>query len=312
MSILIVGIGGVGSFIASKLTKVMETSFICRSNYEAISKGPIIVISNKQEIVFQPFKVYASLEEAKDGIFDHVLICTKAFPTRENAEMLKPVISKNSMIHLIQNGIGIEDNIQNIYPNNPIVSTVAYIGAWQSMPGKFIQQGPCRFISGLYKHTEEAFAKLFNFAKTAQSAGLTYIGPVDNIQLIRWHKLLWNCAFNTISVVSGKHVCGELLSNKHTEALIKDIMTEIKDAAEVVLGEQFPSDLKSIEELIEMTRNDLPNYRPSMLLDWENNRPLEIDAIVKNTLEIAMKHGITMPKLETIFQLLNFMHDNRK
>lgn len=58
-------------------------------------------------------------------------------------------------------------------------------------------------------------------------------------------------------------------------------MKEVKSLSEKVLGAPFPSDLDTIDQYIERTRG-IGNYKPSMLVDWENERELEIEVILGN------------------------------
>lgn len=41
-----------------------------------------------------------------------------------------------------------------------------------------------------------------------------------------------------------------------------------------------------------------------MLLDWEANKPLEIEVILGNPLRIARKMGVDLPRAQTLYALL--------
>ncbi|KAF3349647.1 Translation machinery-associated protein 20 [Verticillium dahliae VDG2] len=44
--------------------------------------------------------------------------------------------------------------------------------------------------------------------------------------------------------------------------------------------------------------------RPSMLLDWEARRPLELEVILGNPVRIARARGVEMPRLQSLYALL--------
>jgi len=48
----------------------------------------------------------------------------------------------------------------------------------------------------------------------------------------------------------------------------------------------------------------LKPYNSSMLQDYLAGRPLEVEAILGNTLRIARKHGVAVPRMEVCYALL--------
>ena len=47
----------------------------------------------------------------------------------------------------------------------------------------------------------------------------------------------------------------------------------------------------------------MPAYKTSMALDYENGRPMEIEAILGNTVRAARKMGVAMPALDSIYAM---------
>ena len=45
-----------------------------------------------------------------------------------------------------------------------------------------------------------------------------------------------------------------------------------------------------------------------MLLDYENKRPMEVEAILGNALAIAKKYGINAVHIETLYALLSIIN----
>ncbi|HAJ41214.1 MAG TPA: 2-dehydropantoate 2-reductase, partial [Alcanivorax sp.] len=58
-----------------------------------------------------------------------------------------------------------------------------------------------------------------------------------------------------------------------------------------------------IDSNIDGTRK-MPAYKNSMALDYLNDRPIELDAILGNVVAIAQKHGVPVPRLETMLAAL--------
>jgi 2-dehydropantoate 2-reductase len=47
----------------------------------------------------------------------------------------------------------------------------------------------------------------------------------------------------------------------------------------------------------------MPAYKTSMALDYENGRPMELEAILGNTVRAAGKLGVATPNLDAIYAL---------
>lgn len=48
-----------------------------------------------------------------------------------------------------------------------------------------------------------------------------------------------------------------------------------------------------------------------MLLDWEGGRPMELEVILGNPVRIARRHGVEMPRLQTLYALLKSAQGRR-
>ncbi|MET0535137.1 MAG: ketopantoate reductase C-terminal domain-containing protein, partial [Steroidobacter sp.] len=67
---------------------------------------------------------------------------------------------------------------------------------------------------------------------------------------------------------------------------------------------------KLIDQYIAATLG-MPAYKTSMALDYENNRPMEIEAILGNTVRAARKHGVSTPILDALYALAKMIEAKR-
>ena len=58
-----------------------------------------------------------------------------------------------------------------------------------------------------------------------------------------------------------------------------------------------------IEKMITDTEN-MESYSPSMKLDFDNGKPMEIESIYGNPLSAAKAEGISMPETEKLYRQL--------
>ena len=201
------------------------------------------------------------------------------------------------MIVLIQNGIEIKQEYSAAVPDSELVSSVAYIEVFQRKNGKIEHQAAGRLKMGVYKggSSEKMDLLSANFNKVNVECE-----AVENIEFFRWVKLVWNVPYNPVSVLAGGADTKVISTTKALEDLCVELMKEVCAVAGA-RGIHLPENI--IQKNLEYTRK-FPPYKTSMLLDFENKRPLEVDAIVGNVIRIAHEKQVAVPYLETVYALL--------
>jgi ketopantoate reductase len=127
------------------------------------------------------------------------------------------------------------------------------------------------------------------------------------LQTIRWHKLCINAAFNPSSILSGGRGNADMVrSDPELRAHLAGVMREIWDAAPRILGRGFGADMATPERILKSTERNVGS-KPSMLLDWEAGRPLEVEVILGNPVRIARARGVELPRLQTVYALVRSM-----
>ena len=298
MRILILGAGSVGIYFGGRLAQSgAEVSVVARSDCEVAKRCGYDIKSIAGDFHFSPHLV---LEDAADypGEADYVIVTTKVLPTIDRVALLRPVIrSVRTVIVLIQNGIDIEAEIKSAFPDNELVSTIAYIGASRPAPGKVLHQGSGKLKMGTYPQgispAVEKLAAAFNAAK------VECVTEAD-IVFTRWNKLLWNLPYNPVSVLAGGADTSRMSSRDELEKFCADLMTEVISVANAV-GVPLTEELAVQQR--EYTRN-FPPYKTSMLQDFEAGRALEVEAILGNTLRIARQNRVAVPRIESCYALL--------
>ena len=127
------------------------------------------------------------------------------------------------------------------------------------------------------------------------------------LQTIRWHKLCINAAFNPSSILSGGRGNADMVrSDPELRAHLAGVMREIWDAAPRILGRGFGPEMATPERILKSTERNVGS-KPSMLLDWEAGRPLEVEVILGNPVRIARARGVELPRLQTVYALVRSM-----
>ena len=298
--ILVVGTGAIGGFYGGKLAQAGATvSTLCRSDYEVVKFKGIKVASTLGDFHFTPEKVIRDLGEYGPPP-DYILVGLKVLPEIDTAEIIKEVVGPETAIVLLQNGVEIEDPVAQAYPDNEIISGLAFICATRTSPGQIDHTDFGRVVIGRYPAGKsikaEELARLFN------EAGLKCEVTEDAVTA-RWRKLVWNAPFNPISVLGGGADTKTMMENPESLELARKVMEEVYLIA-AAAGHPLPSDI--VQENIDGTRAMAP-YKSSMLVDFEAARPMEVEAILGNALRAAKRHGVSAPHMESLYGLLKLV-----
>jgi 2-dehydropantoate 2-reductase len=96
----------------------------------------------------------------------------------------------------------------------------------------------------------------------------------------------------------------ELVGNEQTRTLAAGLMGEVLAAAAAVHQRHIPDSF--IQEMLEATLKMKP-YQPSMKLDYNARRPMEVEAIFGTPLRLAQEAGQELPRLAMLYQQLKFL-----
>jgi 2-dehydropantoate 2-reductase len=296
-SILIVGAGAVGALFGSALARQgAQVSVVCRSDYDIVAReGYDITSPLLGNHRFYPHAVFRSVTESKTPP-DYLILTTKVLEGVDRAALIRPAVGPKTVIVLIQNGVDIEAEIATAFAENEILSGLAIVGVGRSAPGMVNHQtmgqlNLGRFPSGA-SPSAERLASLLNGAGIGCKV-------TDNVVSARWQKAVWNATFNPISITGGMLDTAIMLGTPESTAFIQRAMEEV---CAVAAAAGFPMHPKLIEQLITSTKA-IPPYHTSMALDYKYGRPMEIEAILGNTVRAARKHGVSTPILETLYAL---------
>ncbi|KAL2839740.1 putative ketopantoate reductase [Aspergillus pseudoustus] len=337
--ICLIGSGGVGTIASLVLTKssLARVTVVLRSKYAYVAQHgwEIDSVDHGKIPGWRPYRVVRSAEEAatrgKDGIednddgndngesgkveYDYVVVATKALPSlNPPVEMISPVVTPGkTAIVLIQNGIGIEDDIVKTWPGNAVLSSVSHIGSSVREPNLVVQVGKDVSKIGAHLHFGVADSVSIERAQTFvamySAGGAHECEFAADIDAARWEKLLWNGTFNPVCALLRMDV-GELQRSKARETMLVPMMWEIWNVANAAIRGKGPGQGGQQglpESIVRWMAYRLPDdcaYRPSMLLDLENGRAMEIDVILGNALRRARGLKVDTPVLEVVHNLL--------
>lgn len=302
MKYSIIGTGGIGGYYGGRLSEHgHDVHFLLHSDYKYVKEHGLRVDSVNGNFHLNKPQIYDDV--TKMPISDVVLVCLKTTNNHLLPELLPHVADKHTIVILIQNGIGVEQDIQKELPDLQLVAGLAFICTAKVAPGHINHQCYGQINLGNYSCKEEI--KLRSIAEDFSNSGI----PAHLVEYneARWKKAVWNMPFNGMTVALNTQT-DILLKNESTRNLIREQMMEIVHAAKNQgingVDEEF------VEKMISMT-DEMTPYSPSMKLDYDNHRPMEIHYLYSRPLQIAREAGMPMPKLEMLETELQFLENNK-
>lgn len=297
----IIGTGAIGGYYGAKLAKAgQEIHFLFRSDYEYVKKNGLQVDSCDGSFHLAPVNAYN--DTAAMPQCDVVLVCLKSVNNGKLKTMLPPLLHENTLVVMIQNGIGVEADVQQMFPDVQLAAGLAFICSAKTEPGCVNHQ--CYGSINLANYSCKDETLMQAVVDDFRLAGIQ-TGFVEYHEA-RWKKAVWNMPFNGMTVALHTQT-DMLLKNQATRQLIREQMMEVVGASRALgvngVDEAF------VEKMISMT-DEMTPYSPSMRLDYDFHRRMEIYYLYTRPIEIAREAGFKMPKLEMLEAELKFLEKN--
>ena len=294
----IIGTGAIGGFFGGRLARAGRTvRFLLHSDYEHVLQHGLRIDSCDGNFVLPKVEAYGRVEDMPES--DVILVGLKSVNNHDLLpRLLRPLVHEQTTVVLIQNGIGLEEDLQRIFPQLHIVAGLAFICSAKVGPGHICHQDFGSLNLGNFSCPDERFQALL---ADLQDAGLT-AAQVPYLEA-RWRKAVWNMPFNGMTVALNTSTA-ELLQMPATRKLIYDQMMEVIGAARALGVEALTSEFA--DKMMAMTDKMVP-YSPSMKLDFDNGRPMEIEYLYTRPIAEARKAGFDMPKLAMLEAELRFL-----
>jgi 2-dehydropantoate 2-reductase len=300
--ILIIGAGAIGAFYGAALQAGGgDVAVVCRGEYETVRENGFSIESKRLgERTFRPSQTLRSAADYQGGPPDYAVVSVKVVEGTDRAALIRGAIGPETAIVLIENGVEIEAEIAEAFPENELISTLAFVQVSRTGPGKvrhfaFGDLSFGNYPSGLTERTRR-------FASLLEAGGIKAV-TTEDVVTARWQKCLWNAVFNPISVMGGVLDTGHILGGAEGEAFVRRAMKEV---CAVAAATGHPIADLLVDQYIEGTRK-APAYKTSMALDYENGRPMETEVILGNAVRAGRREKVAIPSLEALYALMKMV-----
>jgi 2-dehydropantoate 2-reductase len=303
-SYTIIGTGAVGGFYGACLQRAgFEVHFLVHSDYEHVRQHGLVIESKEGDFTLPKVHAYRDVREIPAT--NVMIIALKATQNHLLKNLLPPLVRDDSVILVLQNGLGVEEEVAQIVGNTNIIGGLCFLCSNKVGPGH-IRHIDYKAIT-LAKYTEGYQAcgsteEMVRLAHDFKEANVP-ITLAEDLWIARWKKLVWNIPYNGLSVVLDA-TTQELMANLDSRTLVEQLMEEVSLGAKTS-DRNIPESF--IQEMLDHTEKMEP-YKTSMKVDYDERRPMEVEAILGNPLRSAQSRGIELPQISMLYQQLKFLN----
>lgn len=291
----IIGTGALGGYYGARLQRAgNDVHFLLHSDYDHVREHGLIVESRDGDFTLPRVNAYRQVRELPSC--DFILVCLKATQNHLLPAMLPPT----GVVVLMQNGLGAEEELARHIGRDRILAGLAFLCSNKIGPGhiRHLDYGYVRFAD----FTGGVTDRMKQIAADFERAGIP-VTLAEDLAAARWHKLVWNIPYNGLSVVLDANTT-ELMTDPDTRALVEELMREVVTGA-AACGRRIEESF--VQKMLADTAKMKP-YRTSMKIDFDEGRPMEVEAIYGNPWRAARQAGADLPRLEMLYRQLQFLN----
>jgi 2-dehydropantoate 2-reductase len=293
--IAVVGSGAVGGYYGGMLVQGgHDVHFLMRSDLQAVRERGLTILTKGQEVRLPKVNAAGSTEEI--GPVDLVLIALKTTANAELRHLLSPLLGPDTTLLTLQNGLGNEEFLSANWGTERVLGALCFVCINRTAPGVIHHLDHGSISIGEFRRP--ASARVRAIAEAWGAVGVE-AQAVDNLAGERWRKLLWNIPFNGLSIAARANVA-QVLADDGLRSLARSLMDESLDAARR-LGHEIPDSFADWQ--IERSAS-MGAYRASSMIDYEEGRPVEVEAIWGEPLRQGTAAGAQMPRTGMLYQLI--------
>lgn len=297
----VIGTGAIGGYFGAKLAQAgRDVHFLFHSDYDYVKKHGFQVDSKLGDFHLDNVQAYNDTKQMPK--VDVVIVGLKTLNNELLKNMLPPILKENTVILLIQNGFDVEKNVARYFPNQPIAGGMAFICSTKVGKGHIVHSDYGNLNMGIFQGNVDKIVEQIQVDFTHADIKAT-LKP--DLMKARWEKLLWNIPFNGMSVIMNS-TTDKLVNDPAMNPLLRKIVEEVRLAAGAC-GINLPE--KYVDNIINMTVEMKP-YSPSMKVDFDAHRSMEIEYIYSNPIKAAEKAGFDMKLTKMLEAQLKFIQSH--
>ena len=272
MQIAVLGAGAMGSWIGGHLALSGNEVHLLTTNSEHIKavqdRGLVLQHGQRTETVRLAI---GKPDEFNDSV-DLVIVLTKTFQLKSALSSISKVLTKDTAVLSLQNGLGNAEIISEFVDDDNIWIGMTMLPVDREAPGVVVGKGEGGTWFGHADGGIKPFGKTIEAAFAQSGISVSY--DLDIAKRI-WQKVAFNAGMNAVCALTHS-TPGTINQSPFALDLVKAVAREV---AEVAKAESVEVDLDSVFSTIEYACGHHGAHIPSMLQDLLQGRQTEVDAL---------------------------------
>jgi 2-dehydropantoate 2-reductase len=298
MKILIVGAGAIGGYFGGRLLeKGEDVTFLVRENRkQQLEKDGLMVESVHGSMKLQVKTLLSGDEE--DGLFDVILLSTKAYHLEGAIDSIRKYVSENTIILPLLNGIAHFQQLIAEFGENRVIGGLCFIETTLDEMGKVIQTSPIHsllFGERNGEKTERILKLEAAFSGTKANFQLS-----DNIVKEMWHKYLFIATLSGVTSLFRSPI-GPIRELPFGVQTIRKVTQEV---AVIMRGLGAPLAQHVEEAQLDRVNGLAYLMKSSLQRDMEKLLPTEAEHFFGYLLQQANQQALDTPVLVAIYTKL--------
>lgn len=298
MRIAVLGTGGVGGYYGGLLAHAgHHVAFIARGRHlEAIQEHGLRVESVHGDFEVRP--TAATDDPSQVGPVDLVLVTVKSYDLEAAAESARPLVGPETAVLPLLNGLDAAERLADAFGAEHILVGLTHISSSIIAPGIIHQISTVRRIT--FGERDGSLTPRAERIRDALETSGAEVVLTSEVESALWEKFLFIASISGVCCLARQPI-GPVLDTPESRELYVDALREVATvgrARDVAL----PSGI--VERTLQMTEGFIPETKPSLLLDLEAGRRLELEAMSGTVVRFGQQAGVPTPVHRVIYGAL--------
>ena len=301
MRIAILGAGGVGGYYGGLLARSgQEVALIARgAHLSAIRERGLRVESVHGDFEVRPAR--ATDDPSEIGAVDLVLVTVKSYDLEQAAQTAQPLIGPETVLLPLLNGLDAAERLVTVFGKQHVLAGLTHISSSVAAPGVIRQISPVRRITfGPHSAKQDRLdSRMERIGDVLADAGAEVV-LTSRINEALWKKFIFIASISGVCCIARQPI-GAVLRTPDSHQLYVDALREV-EAVGRARGVGLAPDV--VEETLELTEGFAPETKPSLLVDLEAGRRLELEAMSGTVVRYGQQAEVPTPVHRVIYAAL--------
>jgi 2-dehydropantoate 2-reductase len=300
MHIAVFGSGAVGGYYGAKLARSGErVTFLARgAHLKAIRERGLVVWSPLGDFVV---RVEAESDPERVGPVDLVILAVKTYHNTEVLPRIGPLCGPETAVLTLQNGVDSVDEVAATIGASRVIGGATYVATAIAAPGIIEQTGTHRrvLIGEAFGDRTKVSDRVKRITALLTAADVQAEAFADG-RVPLWEKLIYLSPFAAFTGAA-RRPAGFIWNDPVIREAFLSAVDEVERVARAE-GIDVAADVRA--RIVDYMHALPPSTRSSLLIDLQQNKRTEVEALQGAVIRRGQTHGVATPIMRTLYAVL--------